>query len=174
LSLISETLETGRIAAIIEPSATAMGLQLVRITFASGPRALLQIMVERIDGDELTVDHCAELSRTVSALLDVADPIAEAYALEVSSPGLDRPLTRLRDFARFAGNIAKIEMREPRPDGRRRFRGRLLGLSDDNIRLALDRDDVTLPFAGIARAKLLLTDDLLAAEETRQQSHEGM
>lgn len=170
MSLISETPETGRIAAIVEPSATAMGLELVRITFAGGPRAVLQIMVDRIDGGELTVDHCAELSRTVSALLDVSDPITEPYALEISSPGLDRPLTRPQDFVRFAGNVAKIEMREPRPDGRRRFRGRLLGMSGDGVRLALDHDDVTLPLQGIARAKILLTDDLLAAEEAKHQA----
>ncbi|MHA1564564.1 MAG: ribosome maturation factor RimP [Alphaproteobacteria bacterium] len=172
MSLISETQETGRIVAIIEPSATAMGLQLVRIMLADGPNAVLQIMVDRIDGSELTVDHCAELSRTVSALLDVADPISQTYSLEVSSPGLDRPLTRPQDFERFAGYVAKIEMRHPRPDGRRRFRGRLLGLSGDDVRLALDNDTVDLPFDGIGRAKLLLTDERLAAAgETKQRTH---
>lgn len=172
MSLISDTQETGRIAAIIEPSATAMGFALVRIMFTDGPNAVLQIMVDRLDGEELTVDHCAELSRTVSALLDVADPISQAYALEVSSPGLDRPLTRAEDFERFAGYVAKIEMRRPRPDGRRRFRGRLLGLSGDDVRLALDDVTVDLPFAGIGRAKLLLTDERLAAAgETSQRTH---
>ncbi len=170
LSLVSETRETERVAAIIEPSATAMGLELVRISLTGGPHPVLQIMVDRIDGATLTVDHCAELSRTVSALLDVADPIAEPYALEVSSPGLDRPLTRPRDFDRFAGNVAKIEMREPRPDGRRRFRGRLLGLSGADVRLALKDDEVALPVADIARAKLVLTDELLTAASSGQQA----
>ena len=169
MSLISETQETGRIAAIIEPSSTAMGLDLVRIMLTDGPNAVLQIMVDRRDGAELTLDHCAELSRTVSALLDVADPITQAYSLEISSPGLDRPLTRLQDFERFAGNIAKIEMRNPRPDGRRRFRGRLLGLSGTDVRLAFDNDTVVLPFDGIGRAKLLLTDERVAAAEAATQ-----
>jgi ribosome maturation factor RimP len=110
----------------------------------------------------MTVEDCAEISRTVSALLDVADPIVGAYTLEVSSPGIDRPLIRREDFARFAGFEAKIELNAPQ-DGRRRFRGKLLGVEGDAVRLLVDDAPVALPLAAVARAKLVLTDALLAA-----------
>jgi ribosome maturation factor RimP len=150
------------IVPIIEPSLAAMGYRLVRVAFLGARRATLQIMAERLDEAPMTVEDCTEISRSVSALLDVADPIAEAYMLEVSSPGIDRPLTRPEDYDRFAGFEAKIELGQP-VDGRKRFRGRLLGRADDHIHLVDDAGEVRLPLAAIAKAKLVITDDLLAA-----------
>ena len=119
----------------------------------------------------MTVDDCAQISRSISALLDVADPIAVAYTLEVSSPGIDRPLVRPEDYDRFAGFAARIELSAPQ-DGRKRFRGRLLGRVDDHIRLADEAGEVRLPLAAITRAKLELTDDLLAlASQKPAQTH---
>ena len=149
------------VEAMIRPSLGDMGFEIVRILLMSGAqRQTLQIMAERADGS-LSIDDCAEISRTVSALLEVEDPIAGAYDLEVSSPGIDRPLTRLKDFERYSGFEARVELRLGQ-DGQRRFRGRLQGLDGDTILL---RDgegrDWRLPFADLARAKLILTDDLL-------------
>ena len=146
---------------LVRPSLADMGFEIVRILLMSGgQRQKLQIMAERADGS-LSIDDCAEISRTVSALLEVEDPIAGAYDLEVSSPGIDRPLTRLKDFDRYSGFEARVELRLGQ-DGQRRFRGRLQGLDGDTILL---RDgegrDWRLPFADLARAKLILTDDLL-------------
>lgn len=147
---------------LIEPSLEAMGYRLVRVAFLGARRATLQIMAERRDDVPMTVDDCTEISRSVSAILDVADPISEAYMLEVSSPGIDRPLTRPEDYDRFAGFEARIELDRP-IDGRKRFRGRILGRADDQVRLKGEAGEVSLPFAAIAKAKLVLTDDLLAA-----------
>ena len=154
------------IAPIIEPSLEAMGYRLVRVMFLGARRATLQIMAERIDDAPMTVDDCADISRSISALLDVADPIADTYTLEVSSPGLDRPLVRAEDYDRFAGFEAKIELSGP-VDGRKRFRGRVLGRSDDCVRIATETGEVLLPIEGIARAKLVITDDLLASAHGR-------
>ena len=119
-------------------------------------------MADRTDGAPMTVDDCAEISQTVSALLDVADPIAGTYVLEVSSPGIDRPLTRLKDFERFAGFEARIETKAM-IDGRRRFRGILKGIAEARVRVDVEGGLVELPFDGILRAKLVLNDALLAA-----------
>jgi ribosome maturation factor RimP len=154
-------IDTKQIAAIIEPSLDAMGYRLVRVALLGARRATLQIMAERRDEAAMSVENCAEISRSISALLDVADPIASAYDLEVSSPGIDRPLVRPEDYDRFAGFEAKIELSEPL-SGRKRFRGRLLGRAGDAVRLIGEAGEVTLPFALIARAKLVLTNDLLA------------
>ena len=139
-----------------------MGYAIVRVLLSGDRRAKLQIMVERLDGAAITVDDCAAVSREVSAHLDVADPIRSAYILEVSSPGIDRPLTRLDDFARFAGFEARVEMRLP-IEGRRRFRGQLCGLDGDRVRIETEDGEVLLPFGDVAKAKLLLTDELIAA-----------
>ena len=146
-----------------------MGYRLVRVMVMGGRRAVLQIMAERHDDQPMTVDDCADISRSVSALLDVADPIADAYVLEVSSPGIDRPLVRPEDYDRFAGFEARIDLAAP-VAGRKRFRGRLLGRAADaadHIRLAAETGEVTLPLNTITRAKLVLTDDLLAAHSAR-------
>jgi ribosome maturation factor RimP len=155
----------GDIAPIIEPSLEAMGYRVVRIAFLGARRATLQIMAERIDDAPMTVDDCTEISRSVSALLDVADPISGAYMLEVSSPGIDRPLTRPEDYDRFAGFEAKLELNQPL-DGRKRFRGRLLGRDDDHIRLVAETGEVRVPLADVTKAKLVITDDLLKAHAT--------
>jgi ribosome maturation factor RimP len=160
--------DTNEIAQMIEPSLAAMGYRLVRVAVTSGRRATLQVMAERIDDAPMTVDDCALISRSVSALLDVADPIAGAYLLEISSPGIDRPLVRPEDYDRFSGFEARIELTEPFA-GRKRFRGRLLGTADGEVRLATEAGEARLPLASVARARLVLTDDLIAA--SRQRTH---
>lgn len=151
---------------LIAPSLADMGFEIVRVQLAGagrGGRQVLQIMAERADGT-MTVDDCAKVSRAASALLEVEDPIAGAYVLEVSSPGIDRPLTRLKDFERFAGFEAKLELTMPF-EGQRRFRGRLRGVEDDTVLLLLDEGEreLRVSFAEVAKAKLVLTDDLIAA-----------
>ncbi len=159
-------IDTNQIAGIIEPSLDAMGYRLVRVAVLGAGRATLQIMAERRDDASMTVDDCADISRSVSALLDVADPIASAYTLEVSSPGIDRPLVRPEDYDRFAGFEARIEVSRP-ISGRKRFRGRLLGRSGDTVRLIAEAGEVEVPLSAIARAKLVLTDDLLALAQAK-------
>ena len=160
--------DAGKIESMIGPSLTAMGYSVVRIAFTGGRRPTLQIMAERNDNAAMTVDDCATISHTVSALLDVADPIASSYVLEISSPGIDRPLTRRADYERFAGFEAKIDMQRP-IDGRRRFRGKLMGLEGDDAKLLVGPETVRLPLDAIARAKLVLTDELITA--TQPQNH---
>lgn len=164
-----------RIEGLIEPALTAMGYGLVRIAIQGGEsRPTLQIMAERQDGVGMTVDDCAEISRTVSALLDVEDPIASAYTLEVSSPGIDRPLVKRDDFERFAGFEARVETVQP-VNGRKRFRGRLMGVTGDDVRLreaakaGTEADETLVPLAAIAKAKLVLTDDLIEATQTTKR-----
>ena len=157
------------IEALIAPSLAAMGYRVVRAAFTGGRRATLQVMAERADDAAMSVDDCSLVSQTVSALLDVADPIAESYLLEVSSPGIDRPLFRREDYERFAGFEAKLELQQPL-DGRRRFRGRLLELDGDAVKVNLGAEIVRLPLAGIARAKLVLTDELIAATRPKARS----
>ena len=144
----------------------AEGFDIVRVIFSGERRPKLQIMVERRDGRAVSVDDCAHASRLVSAVLDVEDPVSGAYVLEVSSPGIDRPLTRLKDFDRFAGFEARVELRVPLA-GRRRFRGRLLGVDQERIRLETEREEIELSFDDIQKAKLVLTDDLIAASQDR-------
>lgn len=157
------------IEALIAPSLAAMGYRVVRAAFTGGRRATLQVMAERADDAAMSVDDCSLVSQTVSALLDVADPIAESYLLEVSSPGIDRPLFRREDYERFAGFEAKLELQQPL-GGRRRFRGRLLELDGDAVKVNLGAEIVRLPLAGIARAKLVLTDELIAATRPKARS----
>ncbi len=152
-----------RIGSLIAPSLEAMGFAVVRVKLLGGAPPTLQIMAERADGS-MSVEDCAEVSRTVSALLDVEDPIAGHYMLEVSSPGIDRPLTRPADYERYAGFEAKIELSHPL-QGRKRFRGLLLGLAGGEVKLNQDGAEVALPLADIATAKLVLTDALIAASQ---------
>ena len=158
-----------RIAAIIGPSVEAMGFDVVRVDLSGNRDLTLQIMVERKDRAEITVDHCADVSRTVSMLLDVEDPIQDAYNLEVSSPGIDRPLVRPEDFERFSGFEAKIELLHP-VDGRKRWRGTVAGLDgEDTVVITVlgpaesDGEGVSFPFSEIKSAKLVLTDALIEA-----------
>lgn len=156
-----------RITEIIEPTVNGLGFEIVRIQLSGAHNPCLQIMAEPLDGGTMTVEHCATISRAVSALLDVEDPISGAYTLEVSSPGLDRPLVRPAHFERFAGFEAKIEM-STAIDGQKRFRGRLGGIDDENVFLEVDGDERALPFSDIHRAKLIMTDELLAAAEGQE------
>jgi ribosome maturation factor RimP len=149
-----------RIAALIEPSLTAMGYDLVRVQIDGKRQARVQVMAERSDGSGMGVEDCAQLSRHISALLEVEDPIEGSYTLEVSSPGIDRPLTRPADYARFAGHVAKVELRYAR-DNRRRFTGTIKGLDGETVLLDTEEGSVSLPLAEIERAKLVLTDALL-------------
>jgi ribosome maturation factor RimP len=151
-----------QVAELIEPTLDDMGFELVRVLLHGGQRPTLQIMAERADRAPMTVEHCAAISRAISAILDVEDPIPGAYQLEVTSPGLDRPLTRRADFERFCGSEARVETEVP-IEGRRRFRGRLLGVEGDQLRLQLDEGEQVIPCAMIKKAKLILTEELLAA-----------
>ena len=158
-----------RVAALIAPPLESLGYGLVRVQFVPGGRATLQIMAERLDQQPMQIEHCTEISRAVSALLDVEDPLPGRYDLEVSSPGIDRPLTRPNDFERFAGFEAKLETGRPIA-GRKRFRGRLLGLAEDAVRLKEGDAEHRLPLAEIVKAKLVLTDELLAQRPGRPAS----
>lgn len=158
----------GRIEELIAPSLEAMGYELVRVRLQGTRSPTLQIMIERQDRAALTVDDCADASRSISAILDVEDPLHVQYTLEVSSPGIDRPLVRLDDFQRFAGFEAKIELQDAL-DGRKRFRGQLLGTEGRTVRIEHGEGDMALPFDAIRAAKLVLTDELIrAAQEERQ------
>ncbi len=154
-----------RIARLIEPTLVDMGYELVRVRLSGAQGLNLQIMAERADRVAMTVEDCADISRTVAAVLDVEDPIRSAYELEVSSPGVDRPLVKAGDFDRFVGHEAKIETRTP-VDGRKRFRGRLLGLADGLVRvdLADGSGEAAVAFEIIEKAKLVVTDDLVSRD----------
>jgi len=160
---------TKKIADMITPTLESMGYELVRVSFTGGDSQLLQIMAEKEDGT-MTIEGCEEVSRAVSVLLDVEDPIMEAYDLEVSSPGIDRPLTREKDFERWSGFEAKVELQEA-VNGQRRYRGTLLGMKEGMILLQENADTKwELPFADVRKAKLVLTDDLIAATQGGDRS----
>jgi ribosome maturation factor RimP len=150
---------------LLTPILNAMGYDVVRVQISGSRHPTMQVMAERKDEAAMTVDDCAEISRAISAVLDVEDPIEEAYQLEVSSPGIDRPLTRPQDYDRYAGFDARVELRNAL-DGRRRFKGKLLGVKDENVMLAVEGETVSVPLAAIQRAKLLLTDELIAASQS--------
>lgn len=152
-----------RITEIIAPSLEAMGVEVVRVVVSShNSSSTLQIMLDRLDGVPITLDECAEASRTISVLLDVEDPISGKYTLEVGSPGMDRPLVRLADYERFAGHEAKIELRIPR-EGRRRFTGKIAGVDGQEVVLDLPEGQERFAFEGISDARLVLTDALIQA-----------
>ena len=154
-----------RVARIVEPVAESMGYHLVRVRMNGNNGGTLQIMAERHDGT-MNVEDCEALSRAVSPVMDVEDPIPQAYHLELSSPGIDRPLVREDDFARWAGHLVKLETREP-IEGRRRFRGRVVSVGEDGFVIELDGsaagERVAVPFALVHDARLVLTDELIAA-----------
>lgn len=160
---------TERITEIIEPSLNDMGYDLVRVLVQGQRRPTLQVMAERRDRAQMTVDDCAMISRTVSALLDVEDPFPDTWQLEVSSPGIDRPLVRPDDFERFAGFEARVETSVPL-DGRRRFKGRLLGLEGGMVKIMLPEGPRTIALDDVRKAKLVLTDELIKAAQAGQRS----
>ena len=145
---------------IIEPAVEAAGFRLVRLRLMGGTIKTLQIMAERPDGS-MNVDDCAVLSRALSEFLEAEDPIEGEYNLEVSSPGIDRPLTRQSDFARWSGHEARIDLVNPDETGRRKFKGVLLGLDGNDVMLEADGKRFKFPYRGIAEAKLVLTDKLI-------------
>ncbi len=150
-----------RLEDLIAPTAAAEGFDVVRVRLTGSKAKTLQVMAERPDGS-MTAEDCAALSRALSPILDAADPIEGEYVLEVSSPGVDRPLTRLKDFDAWAGHRAKIEL-DRMIEGRKRFSGVLAGAEEDNVLLDMDGEEETalIPFGWIATAKLELTDELI-------------
>jgi ribosome maturation factor RimP len=174
--IVAETGTEARIARIVEPVIEGLGYRLVRVRLSSMNGATLQIMAERPDGS-MTVEDCEILSRDLSPALDVEDPIDRAYHLEVSSPGIDRPLVRRSDFDRWAGHEAKIELARML-EGRKRFRGKLAGIEGDSILLDVPRDGaedperVRLPASDLGEARLVLTDELIRESLSRQKHSE--
>jgi len=172
--LINEPGLPARVAAIAEPIIESLGYRLVRVKVSASEGCTVQIMAEQPDGS-MTVEDCETISRAVSAVLDVNDPIEKAYRLEVSSPGLDRPLVRKSDFDRYKGHLVKIEMEIP-VNGRKRFKGELAGTEGDTARLHRDdaaegeEADILLPIEEMSEAKLVLTDDLVA-QALRREKH---
>jgi ribosome maturation factor RimP len=170
---IGETGIAAEIAALVEPALNGMGFRLVRVTVSGRNGTTVQIMAERPDGT-MTVEDCAEVSRNLSPLLDASDPIAGHYTLEISSPGIDRPLARLSDFQVWSGHEARIETRES-VGGRKRFRGVIQGLDGEAVRLEVAPDqggpEISLPVRLVAEARLVLTDELI--RETLRRAKKG-
>ncbi|WP_299608455.1 ribosome maturation factor RimP [uncultured Tateyamaria sp.] len=169
--LIAKAAIDRRLAEIITPVIEDLGYELVRIRLMSGKETTLQIMADKPDGG-IEVDDCGAISTAVSATLDVEDPILDAYTLEVSSPGIDRPLTRLKDFDAFEGYEAKLETDEL-IDGRRRFKGVLAGIEDDEVLINVAEGTIGLKFEWLSDAKLVLTDELIK-EMLRQRKAAGV
>jgi len=169
--LIAKAAIDRRLAEIITPVIEDLGYELVRVRLMSGKETTLQIMADKPDGG-IEVDDCGAISTAVSATLDVEDPILDAYTLEVSSPGIDRPLTRLKDFDMFEGYDAKLETDEL-IDGRRRFKGILAGVEDDEVLINVAEGTIGLKFEWLSDAKLVLTDDLIK-EMLRQRKAAGV
>ena len=157
--LIAKSAIEKKLLEMINPIITDMGFELVRLRLISTKDITLQIMAARPNGF-INVDECAELSTAISALLDVEDPIIEAYSLEVSSPGIDRPLTRIKDFEDFEGYEARLETVEL-IDGRKRFKGTLAGINGSEVLINVDEGTIGLEFEWLADAKLVLTDELI-------------
>jgi len=155
----------------VEPTLEAMGFEVVRIALAgSEGRKTLQIMADRRDGSQISVEDCAEISTALSAIFDVEEPVTGRYDLEVSSAGIDRPLTRLKDFQNYAGFLVKVETRLS-VNNRRRFRGILDGAEGENIKIATDDGAAVIAFDNISTAKLVLTDELIAATAQRSAAN---
>ncbi len=183
--VIAEQGVAARVASLAEPVLAGLGFRLVRVRISGLAGCTVQIMAERPDGS-MSIEDCEAASRALSPVLDVADPIDRAYRLEISSPGLDRPLVRRSDFERYAGSDVRIEMAVP-VDGRRRFRGVLLGIRDDGAHLRHsdaapgEAEEVVLPIEEMSEAKIMLSDALIAqslkrgkdAERARRQGGNG-
>ena len=163
--LITETGLDRRVADIIEPVLVQMGFRLVRVRMSGQNGLTLQIMTERNDGT-MTVEDCEDVSKAISPVLDVEDPIDKAYHLEVSSPGIDRPMVRKSDFVRWQGHLMKCET-SIMVDGRKRFRGKIVSVEEEGFRLERDQPAygeeavVSIPFTALSEARLILTDDLI-------------
>ena len=174
--LIQDSGLAARVANIVEPVLEGLGLRLVRVRVSASAGCTVQIMAERADGT-MSIDDCELASRTLSPVLDVADPIEKAYRLEISSPGIDRPLVRKSDFERYAGHEVRVEMAAP-IEGRKRFRGRLDGTEGEAAKLHRDdaaegeTADVVLPIEQMSEAKLVLTDELVAEALRKEKAAE--
>lgn len=177
--LITDAGRAARVAAIVEPVLAALGYRLVRVRISGFAGCTVQIMAERPDGT-MAVEDCEAASRALSPVLDVADPIEGSYRLEISSPGIDRPLVRRSDFDRYAGHVAQVEMQAP-IDGRRRFRGELAGTEGDRVRIRRSdaptgqNPEVLLPIDDMTEAKLVLTDTLISESlrKSKQSQRKG-
>lgn len=176
---VHEKGQAGSIATLSEPVLESLGFRLVRVIVSNRDGATVQIMAERPDGT-ISVDECAIISRNLSPVLDASDPVPGSYRLEVSSPGIDRPLVRPQDFEDWAGYEARVELKQLL-DGRKRFRGRLDGFEDGEVRIEVELDDGTgklapqvigLPVGMVEQAKLVLNDDLIKAALRRQSPQE--
>lgn len=182
----TKTAEDRRLLELLDPVAQAEGLEIVRIRLMGGQTRRLQIMAERPEDGELSIAQCAKLSRAFSAIMDAADPIEGEYTLEVSSAGIDRPLTRLKDFETYEGLEARLEL-DRLVEGRKRFKGELAGVEGENIAINLEGESAEtalIPFAWITEAKLVMNDDLmkrgaearaarLAAEAAEEQDQDN-
>ena len=167
--LVAKAAIDRRLADIVRPTIESLGFELVRLRLMGGKRHVLQIMADRPDGG-IEVDDCAKISRAVSALLDVEDPISGEYTLEVSSPGIDRPLTRLKDFERYEGYEARLETSEL-IEGRKRFKGILAGVEEGEVLIEIDEGTIGLDFDWLVDAKLVLTDELIAESLAGRKAH---
>jgi ribosome maturation factor RimP len=161
-----------RLTELVEPMLDGMGYALVRLHLSASRRPTLQVMAERRDGVPMSVDDCTNISRNLSAMLDVEDPIPDSYDLEVTSPGLDRPLVRPEDYDRFAGASAQVEARDALDGRRKKFKGTLLGRNAEGaIRIKVAEDEVIIPLAEVAKAKLVPDDATIAAALRRQPAN---
>lgn len=173
---VQETGVAATIAALAEPVLEGLGFRLVRVRIMGGQDTIVEIMAERPDGS-MTVEDCKSVSVNLSPLLDVHEPLPGSYRLQISSPGIDRPLVRPSDFEHWAGYATKIELKEP-VGGRKRFRGTLEGYEDEEVRIAVDLDKegqqvLGFPIGLIADARLVLTDDLIRESLRRAKKNEA-
>lgn len=160
-----------RLAAVVEPMLVQLGYELVRVAVLGRERPTVQVMADRADGAQISVEDCERITHALGAVLDVDDPMPGAWTLEVSSAGIDRPLTRLKDWVRFAGHLARVETHVP-VEGRRRITGPIVGADAEGARLRLeDGSEIVVPFAAVRRAKLVLTDALIEATAAQLRSH---
>ena len=159
--MIAQSAQEKRILTLAEPVAADLALEVVRLRVMGGRRPSLQIMIDKAGGAPSTIEDCENLSRSLSPVLEAEDPIDGAFALEVSTPGIDRPLTRPGDFAAWAGHLAKVELAMP-VDGQRRFRGIILGEEEDGVHIGLDDEtELTAHVHEMTKASLVLTDELI-------------
>lgn len=158
-----------KIEQLIALDVEAMGCEIVQISIGGGANPLMEILADKADGTPITMEECSKLSQAISIILDVENVMEDKpYVLEVSSPGIDRPLTRLKDFERFTGEIAKIEI-EPAIENRKRFKGTLKGVKDENVTIEVDGEEFTIPASQIEKAKLVIADKLLTSQKGKKK-----
>lgn len=161
-----------RVIALAEPAAEGLGFRIVRVRVSGNRRKRLQIMAERVSDGHMGIDDCSRLSRALAPVFDLEDPIKEEYDLEISSPGIDRPLMRIEDFERFVGDVAKCETASM-VNGQRRFKGEIVGVEGDVIVLATEQGEARLRFSALSDARLVLTDKLIAQDLKRAKATEA-